>query len=78
MIDDAWSSVGSANIDNLSLLLNFEGNIRSTDPAFIAELKQQFMDDLSMSTMVTKEGWVARPLLLKAMEAITWPIHGIL
>jgi cardiolipin synthase len=78
VIDDAWATVGSANIDNLSLLLNFEGNIRSFDPAFIAELKQQFMDDLSLSTLITREMWIKRPLLLKFFEAITWPIHGIL
>ena len=46
VIDDAWGSIGSANIDNLSLLLNFEGNIKSSDPDFIAELKRQFEEDL--------------------------------
>jgi len=78
VIDDAWGTVGSANIDNLSMLLNFEGNVRSSNPAFIAELKQQFMDDISLSKLVTKKEWAARPLLLKLMETITWPIHGIL
>jgi cardiolipin synthase len=76
--DDMWGSVGSANIDNLSLLLNFEGNLRSSDPLFIADLKQQFMDDISKSRLLTKEDWVARPILLKVLEIITWPLHGIL
>ncbi|HUC31585.1 MAG TPA: phospholipase D-like domain-containing protein [Candidatus Paceibacterota bacterium] len=78
VIDDAWASIGSANVDNLSLLLNFEGNLRSSNPGFIAELKQQFLDDLSHAKMVTKENWVKRPMTLKLLEAITWPIHGIL
>jgi cardiolipin synthase len=76
--DDAWGSVGSANIDNLSLLLNFEGNLRSSDPLFIANLKQQFMDDISASRLLTKRDWIARPILLKIFEIITWPLHGIL
>ncbi len=76
--DDAWGSVGSANIDNLSLLLNFEGNLRSSDPLFIADLKQQFMDDISKSRLLTKKDWIARPILLKILEIITWPLHGIL
>jgi cardiolipin synthase len=78
IIDDAWSTIGSANIDNLSLLLNFEGNIKSTDPEFIAELKQQFIEDLARAKMVQKEDWVHRPFLLKILEVITWPIHSIL
>ncbi len=78
IIDDLWGSVGSANIDNLSLLLNFEGNIKSSDPTFIAELKQQFMEDLSHAKTVDKESWARRPLLLKILETATWPIHGIL
>jgi cardiolipin synthase len=78
VIDDIWATVGSANIDNLSLLLNFEGNIRSFDPGFIAALKQQFMDDISSSQLITKGEWIKRPLFLKLLEAVTWPIHGIL
>jgi cardiolipin synthase len=78
IIDDIWGSVGSANIDNLSLLLNFEGNIKSSDPEFIAELKRQFTDDLSSAKIVEKEEWARRPFWLKVLEAITWPIHGIL
>jgi cardiolipin synthase A/B len=78
VIDDAWGSVGSANIDNLSLLLNFEGDIKSSDLNFIAELKQQFMEDLSKATLITKEYWIERPFLLKVLETITWPMHGIL
>jgi cardiolipin synthase len=76
--DDTWGSIGSANIDNLSLLLNFEGNLRSSDPFFIATLKRQFMDDISVSRSLTKEDWVARPIMLKILEILTWPIHSIL
>jgi cardiolipin synthase len=76
--DDTWGSIGSANIDNLSMLLNFEGNLRSSDPYFIAELKQQFMDDISTSRLLTKKNWIARPTLRKILEIITWPLHGIL
>lgn len=78
VIDDEWASVGSANIDNLSLLLNFEGNIKSSNPAFIAELKRQFFEDLSRSELLARAKWVKRPFLLKTLETLTWPIHGIL
>jgi cardiolipin synthase len=76
--DDSWATVGSANIDNLSLLLNFEGNIKSTEPEFVAELKRQFLEDIATAKIVTKETWTRRPLLLKIMELITWPLHDLL
>ena len=78
IVDDAWSMVGSANIDNLSLLLNFEGNIKSGNPNFIAELKRQFLEDLSHAKEVEKEEWIRRPFSLKILEVISWPLHGIL
>jgi cardiolipin synthase len=78
VIDDAWGSVGSANIDNLSLLLNFEGNIKSLDRDFIAELKRQFLDDIANARLVKKEDWVRRPFWRKILEVVMWPIHSIL
>jgi cardiolipin synthase len=78
VIDDVWGSVGSANIDNLSLLLNLEGNIKSLDQDFIAELKRQFLDDITNARIVEKEDWIRRPFLLKFFEVIIWPIHNIL
>ena len=41
MIDDDWATVGSSNIDPLSLLLNLEANLIVRDAAFAAELAQQ-------------------------------------
>lgn len=78
VVDDTWGTVGSANMDNLSLLLNFEGNIRSSDSGFISELKSQFLEDISHTESLAKERWMARPLLRKFLELITWPIHGLL
>ena len=76
--DGVWGTVGSANMDNQSLLLNFEGNIRSLDTVFISELKAQFEKDISEITPLTKETWMRRSIFRKFLEVITWPIHGIL
>lgn len=78
VIDGKWGTVGSANLDNLSLLLNFEGNIVSTNPGFISELKQQFLKDISGAKLLKKEDWIKRSILRKILEVITWPIHQIL
>ena len=37
MVDDDWATVGSSNIDPLSLLLNLEANVIVRDAAFTAE-----------------------------------------
>lgn len=78
VIDDAWATVGSANLDNLSLRLNYELNVTSIHEAFIRELKAQFTDDIQLAHEVHPEAWRRRPLYRKALEALTWPIHGIL
>ena len=40
-IDRAWATVGSSNLDPLSLSLNLEANLFIHDPAFNAELRQR-------------------------------------
>lgn len=39
LVDDAWATVGSSNLDPLSLSLNLEANVMTRDPAFIAGLR---------------------------------------
>jgi cardiolipin synthase len=78
VIDDAWASVGSSNLDNLSFLLNYEGNIFSTDLDFISALKEQFHDLFSQSRRLTLADWKARPWYRKFLEILTWPFHRIL
>jgi cardiolipin synthase len=39
VIDDDWSTVGSSNLDPLSLFLNLEANIAVADQGFTAELR---------------------------------------
>ena len=39
VIDGVWATVGSSNLDPLSLALNLEANVIVRDPAFAAELR---------------------------------------
>jgi cardiolipin synthase len=52
MVDADWATVGSSNIDPLSLLLNLEANIIVRDAAFTAELEREFDDALVSSREV--------------------------
>ncbi|MDR7099611.1 cardiolipin synthase [Lysobacter niabensis] len=39
LVDDDWATVGSSNLDPLSLSLNLEANVFIRDPSFVAELR---------------------------------------
>lgn len=57
VIDDDWATVGSSNIDPLSLLLNLEANAVVRDADFAAQLRARFEQALAASVQI-----VASPL----------------
>lgn len=74
--DDAWATVGSCNLDNLSLLFNYEGNVVTSDQEIIQTIKKDFLDDCASASEITRERWSERPLTMKVRELLTWPFHG--
>jgi cardiolipin synthase len=61
VIDGAWSTIGSANIDRRSFLHNYELNVVIIDPAFGRDMESAFNEDLRDSKQVTPEQWSHRP-----------------
>lgn len=63
VVDEDWATVGSSNIDPLSLLLNLEANAIVSDAQFNLELSQHFEQALAVSREVTAapvpRGWWA-------------------
>jgi cardiolipin synthase len=62
VVDDNWATVGSSNIDPLSLLLNLEANLMVRDPGFCAELASLIESDIALSVRVAEpaargQGW---------------------
>lgn len=68
LVDGEWASVGSANLDNRSLLLNFEANCQIFDPAVVAELEQQFVRDLAVSVRIDPQVYAGRPGVARLAE----------
>jgi cardiolipin synthase len=62
VIDGAWSTIGSANIDYRSFLHNYELNVIVIDPAFGRDMESAFNEDLRDSKEVTLEQWHDRPI----------------
>ncbi|CDG84377.1 phospholipase D Active site motif family protein [Janthinobacterium agaricidamnosum NBRC 102515 = DSM 9628] len=62
VIDGAWSTVGSTNIDMRSFLHNSELNVVVLGDSFGREMENAFREDLRDSVQITKEKWDQRPL----------------
>lgn len=52
IVDDDWATVGSSNIDPLSLLLNLEANVIVHDRDFTARLSEEFESAITVSREV--------------------------
>jgi cardiolipin synthase A/B len=69
LVDDDWATVGSSNIDPLSLLLNLEANVVVRDRDFAAALAQRFEEAFAVSAEVDSpqreglRGWAKRVLV---------------
>ncbi|MBA4189977.1 MAG: cardiolipin synthase [Planctomycetaceae bacterium] len=68
LVDGEWASVGSANMDNRSLALNFEANCQFFDEGLVAEMERAFLDDLEVSVRLDPEVFAARPLVGRLAE----------
>lgn len=75
VVDGKWATVGTTNLDNLSLLFNYEGNVTTTNPRMIAELSSQFEEDMRNAREVSWVEWRRRPFLQKFLEKVMWPAH---
>ncbi len=65
IIDGGWATVGSTNMDYLSLLTNREANLILRDAAAIGELQAHFSQDLLHCIRADMQYWRDRPLLHK-------------
>lgn len=77
-IDGIWSTVGTANLDRLSLIGNYEINVSIRDASFAAELERIFALDLTNAKEITLETWIQRPWYVRAGELILSPLRPLL
>lgn len=67
-IDDVWSTVGSTNMDFLSLLNNDEVNVVVLSREFAVEMEKMFVSDLANSRQIHRDDWERRPYLPRVRE----------
>jgi cardiolipin synthase len=68
VVDKVWSTVGSTNMDYLSLLKNDEVNAVILSHDFAVDMEKMFAKDLANSRQIQWDEWKKRPLLPKIRE----------
>ncbi|HEV8694844.1 MAG TPA: cardiolipin synthase ClsB [Lysobacter sp.] len=77
LVDDEWATVGSSNLDPLSLSLNLEANVFIRDMEFVRDLRQRMDDllrlhcravDVTAVPPRTLWQWLTRPLLFHCLR----------
>jgi cardiolipin synthase len=69
VIDGVWSTVGSTNLDSLSLLSDDEVNAVILSHEFAVEMERMFAKDLAQSDQIELDKWQQRPFSQKIKEA---------
>lgn len=68
VVDKVWSTVGSTNMDFLSLLTNDEVNAVILNREFAVEMENMFARDLADSKEIHWDEWKGRPYLPRVRE----------
>ena len=68
IIDNSFALVGTANLDERSLRLNYETNLAVHDPSFAAELKRAVLAEIEQSSKIELAKWRERPFAHRIAE----------
>ena len=78
VIDGRWSTIGTFNLDYLSLRSNLEVNVSVDDEAFGATMERSFLADLEQSKEVDRVNFRYRPLGERLLELIAYRFRKFL
>lgn len=77
-IDGQWATVGTANLDRLSMTGNYELNVEFIDNGVAAEMERIFLMDASNCVELTMAEWSSRGLHRRFTEAVLAPLRPVL
>ncbi len=77
-IDANWTTVGTANVDRLSLQGNYEINVEVIDAGLAANMEEIFVLDQTHALELTLDEWEARDLHRKFTELFLGPLRPLL
>jgi cardiolipin synthase len=77
-IDGQWSTIGTANLDRLSSVGNYEINLEIDSRAVARQMEAIFAADKTNATELTLHEWAARPWYVQLSERLLAPLRGIM
>ena len=77
-IDGSWTTIGTANVDRLSMTGNYEINVEIIDPGLAQEMERIFETDLTNTLPLTLSEWEARDVYARFTELILKPLRPLL
>ena len=77
-IDGQWTTVGTCNLDRLSLVGNYEINVAVYSPALAQQMDALFAEDTTERFELTLEQWQRRPWYNKVGERILAPLRFLM
>jgi cardiolipin synthase len=77
-IDGSWTTIGTANVDRLSMTGNYEINVEIIDACLAEEMERIFETDLTNALPLTLAEWEARDVYSRFTEMILKPLRPLL
>jgi cardiolipin synthase len=77
-IDGSWSTIGTANIDRLSMQGNYEINVEIIDESMAKAMEKIFEVDLTNCAELTAAEWESRDIYRRFTEAVLTPLRPLL
>ncbi|GAC1567113.1 MAG: phospholipase D-like domain-containing protein [Ktedonobacteraceae bacterium] len=77
-IDGQWSTIGTANLDRLSSVGNYEINVEVYSEKLAQQMEELFERDISNAFELTLDTWIHRSWYMKLSERILAPLRLLL
>jgi cardiolipin synthase len=77
-IDGTWTTIGTANVDRLSMTGNYEINVEIIDAELAVEMERIYETDLTNTLQLTLAEWQARDVYARFTEMILKPLRPLL
>lgn len=77
-IDGQWSTIGTANLDRLSSVGNYEINVEVYSEKLAQQMEELFERDIGNAFELTLDRWVNRSWYMKLSERILTPLRLLL
>ncbi|HLS64610.1 MAG TPA: phospholipase D-like domain-containing protein [Ruania sp.] len=77
-VDGRWSTIGTANIDRMSMTGNFEVNLEFYDDGLAEHMERVFATDLTSCSELTLEQWNQRGRLTRVLEYLIKPLGPLM